>query len=216
MTGPKNVTPEQSVWKWNVHAPWEHFSSMVRSDAEARESRSEFHRNHHVRTALYFAIGSLEALLNRMMRAKMQAEGADEATIIDKAKKKIRFFDKVKTWPAEITGTNFILPGNLLKALAEFNELRGKVTHDKKKDHSLYCELDTLVLKGTLVPTIAEAMANLMIANGEEYQYWLHGWNIIGMNGNPEWPICDNNPQFVYAFRSLGFRTEPVLMDADN
>jgi hypothetical protein len=214
MAGSINLPLQPPVWKWNVHAPWEHFSSMVRSDAEARESRSEFHRNHHVRTALYFAIGSLEALLNRMMRAKMQAEGSDEAAIMDKVRK-AQFFDKAKKWPAEITGSNFILPGHMLEALDEFNKLRGEVTHDKRKDHSLYNELDALVLKATLVSTIAESMANLMIANGEEYQYWLHGWNVVGMNGNPEGPICDNNPQFVHLFRSLGFCTEPILMDAN-
>lgn len=201
-------------FKWNVDATWEHFSSMVRADAEARETRSEFHRNHFVRSALYFAIGSIEALLNRQMRLKSQAEGEPEPKIYDTIRNGGSFFEKAKKWPAKIAGAEVELPGKILEALREFNRLRGEVTHDKRRDHSLYLELDALMMRRTLVPAIAEYIARFMIATNQSYPYWLHGWNFVGMNGNPEWPICDNNAQFVHAFRSLGFRTEPVLLDA--
>jgi hypothetical protein len=209
-------SPSELHFKWNVDATWEHFSSMVRSEAEARESRSEVHQNHYIRSALYFAIGSIEALLNRQMRQKMKADGADEDMIYETVRKGGSFAEKAKRWPTLIAGSPVDLPGKLLDALAEFNRLRGEVTHEKRRDHSLYLELDTVLLNRRLVPTIAEYIARFMIAKGDSYPYWVHGWNFIGLNGNPEWPMIDNNVQFVYAFQSLGFRTEPPLMDALN
>src|ERR1700693_6173 len=132
-----------TVFRWNVNPPWEHFSSLVRESAAAVTARSDFHRFHHLRAALYFAIGSVEAFLNQEMRKRLKSEGADERKIRNRLRN-TAFKEKTEEWPAELSGGSRLVPSDLLEALGDMNSLRGEITHDKGKDHATYARLDEL------------------------------------------------------------------------
>lgn len=196
-------------YRWNVHPPWEHFSSLVREATSVREARSEIHRYHHMRASLYFAIGSIEAFLNDRMRVKMTAEGADEDEILKIMWKP--FPTKARAWPEQLAGRTVTLPERLVEELASFNSMRSEITHAKAKDHSIYVRMDG-VSAAALVKTTAEYIVRVLEAQGRTYYYWLHGWNLIGMNGNFNWPIVDSsNNQFIYALRHMGLNISALM-----
>lgn len=200
-------------YRWNVNPAWEHFSSLVREAAEVKTARSDFHRYHHLRSALYFAIGSIEAFLNQRMREKMKQDGVSEQHILTTLKG-TRFQKKAREWPSQLVGKQVALPTQLLELLVEYNSLRGEVTHAKAEDHSIYLELDRLALFPEALQTAtAEYFVRVLVAMGRPYWYWLHGCNFIGMNGSVHWPTLSNNQQFMMALRHIGFNVPHILAD---
>lgn len=203
------MDPIPGVFRWNVNPTWEHFSSLVREASEASEAPSEFHRNHHLRSALYFAIGAIEALLNREMRKHLVQTGVSEDAILSKLKK-TAFREKATSWP-DLLCEKAYFPEGLLEALIEYNSLRGEVTHEKAKDHALYARLDT-VEPQQLVRTTRDYFVGFYEAAGRSYDYWLHGWNFIGEGGDPRRPCLFGNQQFVIRLRHMGLDGPSTLV----
>lgn len=203
-----------SHYRWNVDPTWENFCGLVREAAEVRDARSPVHKHHHLRAALYFSIGSIEAFLNQTMRQKMHAEGAAEDAILTFLKKS-RWARKATHWPSELVGAPVKLPEDLLNTLVDFNDLRGEITHAKAKDHSIYLELDRLMMNPDMLRlATAEYFVRLLAALGRPYPFFLHGWIFIGMGGDPHSPIVDlHNQQFMMALRHMGFNVPHVLVD---
>lgn len=189
---------------------------MVRELSDVRDARSEVHAQHHVRAALYFGIGSVEAFLNEQMRTKMSGDGSSEEQIFT-ALRRTRWNDKLKSWPTNLAGRS--LPASTIDAVKDLSDLRGEVTHPKAKDHSIYLRLDELLLTpDEMRLRIAEYMVRLLSSMGKPYPFYLHGRVFVGMGGDWNRPIVDtDNQQFMFALANLGFRVPagPIVeMDA--
>lgn len=200
-------------FRWNANPPWNHFSSLVREAAEAKSAPSEFHRHHHLRAALYFGIGTIEAFLNQEMRGQLKATGAPDGEILTKLKRTY-FPEKAKTWPAELAGaagSGVQLPPGILERLLELNTLRGEITHDKAKDHAVYVELEK-VQPEDVVSVVSEYVVRVREVEKRPYWYWLLAWNFVGMNGSVHWPFLSSNQQFMMALRHIGFDVPSVLV----
>lgn len=208
------MTNGTSHYRWNVNPAWEHFCGMTREIAEAKEARSDIHKQHHLRAALYFGVGSIEAFLNEQMRAKLHREGAPEEQIFATLRK-TRWLEKLKRWPAELSGISTAVADQLIEKVQDLSDLRGEVTHPKAKDHSIYLELDRIMLTpDTIRLIVAEYIVRTLAACGRPYPFYLHGRVFIGMNGSAHWPIVDtHNQQFMMALRHIGFNVPHVIVD---
>jgi len=204
-------------YRWNVNATWEHFCGMTREIADVKEARSDVHKQHHLRSVLYFAIGSIEAFLNEQMRSKLQVEGKSEDEIFTTLRK-TRWVEKSKKWPSELSSTAAPVPESVIQSVEDLSDLRGEVTHPKARDHSIYLELDRIMLAPESVRlTIAEYIVRTLTALGKPYPFYLHGRVFIGMNGSAHWPIVDtHNQQFMMALRHIGFKVPHVLVNEMN
>src|SRR4051812_16041800 len=111
-------------YRWNVNPTWEHYCGMVREVNEAIDAKSTVHRQHHMRAALYFGIGSIEAFLNEQMRGKLQGENVPEESIFATLRK-TAWTQKLKDWPKELTASNDAIPAALLASVRELSDLRG-------------------------------------------------------------------------------------------
>jgi hypothetical protein len=86
-----------------------------------------------------------------------------------------------------------------------YQETRNEITHPKRRDHSIYVELDQADPDG-LVDAIARAIVTLCEARGVPFPYWVLGWNYVGLNNNPAHPLQSNNLNgFVWSFRGMGY-----------
>lgn len=208
------MSGQEPHYRWNVNPTWEHFCGLTREVAETKESRSDIHRHHHLRAALYFAIGSIEAFLNEEMRAKLQRDQVPEPEIYARLRHS-QWKKKAGGWPAELANCPVELPEALLETLAEFNALRGEITHAKALDHAIYLELDRLALTPDLLRvTTAEYMVRTLAAMQRPYPFYLHGWVFVGMGGDAHHPIVDtHNQQFMMALRHIGLSVPHVLVD---
>jgi hypothetical protein len=208
------MTSESGHYRWNVNPTWEHFCGLVREIAAAKEARSDVHKQHHLRAALYFGVGSIEAFLNEQMRLKLQRDGASEEQIFATLRK-TRWSDKLKKWPSGLSGVPVAVPENVIASVEDFSELRGEITHPKSKDHTVYLELDRVMLAPDAVRlTIAEYIVRTLTALGKPYPFYLHGRVFIGMNGSAHWPIVEtHNQQFMMALRHIGFNVPHALVD---
>lgn len=198
-------------WRWNVNPTWEHYSSLCQEAQEAISARNDFLKYHHVKACLYFGVGALESYLNEAMRKLMNFHGVEEAEILNKLRKSY-FKDKINKWPAELANKSIDIPSDVIDIIRNIGELRGEVTHAKGADHTIYKLLDNVnVLSIPII--IAEYIIRIVEAKGETFPYWLLGWNIIGMNNIDDWPSLDNNPQFMYSLRALGFNVPGFIAD---
>jgi hypothetical protein len=186
---------------------------MVREVNEAIDAKSTIHRQHHMRAALYFGIGSIEAFLNEQMRGRLQSENVPEENIFATLRK-TAWARKLKDWPKELTGSNDAIPVVLLGSVRGLSDLRGEVTHPKTKDHSPYLKLDTLMLSPNKLRLItAEYVVRVLAALGKPYPFYLHGRVFTGMGGNAQWPIVDtHNRQFMMALRHIGFNVPHFIV----
>lgn len=202
---------QEEHWRWNADVTWENFSSLAREAAASCEASSPFHRHHHVKASLYFAVGTLESFLNRAMREHMSQKSADETEVMQKLRG-TSFRRKLKDWAPIITGVTIETPASLIEAIETFSALRDEATHPKRRDHSFHRELDS-----TNIDQVQDAVARFIVMvhenRGSSFPYWLLGWNFIGMNGDVLRPALLNNQQFMHALAHMGFEVPTFLAE---
>lgn len=189
------------VGGWNQNPTWEYFRSLVQATTEGLAAPNRTVRLQHIKSALSAAIGSIESFMNTTMHGHLKDQGSDPAAIQDRIRKGM-FAEKVKKWPAELTGVKIKPPNKTLEAIFTWQKLRDEVTHPKV-DHSLYDQLAAVELQA-MRPIVAEFIVRLLEARSEIYPYWLLGWNFTTGPEHNE-PFLINNQQFLSAMSSLGF-----------
>ncbi|MDO9632560.1 MAG: hypothetical protein Q7I92_11730, partial [Humidesulfovibrio sp.] len=186
---------------------WHYHSSMVYAAHCARNAKSGFEKYHNVRSCVYFAIGVLESVLNSEMRSHLTLDGVSESKIKDRMFK-TNLQGKIKTWPKELFGTYQQFRDDVCGTISDIQAIRNEVTHPKRRDHSIYSQLDALAcIIETVVGHVSIAVVQIAEWKNVPFDYWLTGWNYVGMSGNFTEPSIGNNGNdFVYSLKALGFR----------
>lgn len=193
---------EKGVWRWNVNDTWQSFSSMYQEAFLANQATSDFERYHHLSACLLFGGCAIESFLNESMRKKLESDNADEKAIFDK----IRYTSikkKLEEWPTIICDA--LIDDAVQEVILNYLNLRNEVTHRKRKDHSLYAELDQ-ASPAIVVEAVQKAYLSLFAARKEAFPYWLLGWNYVGFNGDKTHPCLLNNQQLLHSLRIMGFK----------
>lgn len=201
---------EKEVWRWGVDDVWQSYSSMYQEATSASRSQNHIERYHHFSAALLFGGCAVEAFLNAKMRSYYKCELIDEEAIV----KRLRYTalrEKLERWPAEF-GSDPIAEKDI-NCIGDFLDLRNEVTHRKRKDHSLYKELDDANIF-IFIDALQRAMVTVYSGLRESFPYWLLGWNYIGMNGDETYPCLLNNQQFKHSLNRFGFRVPAYDADA--
>jgi hypothetical protein len=200
---PPSLSRDRSARRWVEPKPDLGAVFCVGSGYDGRNHcpEPETVRHHHVKAALYSAIGSIESFLNTTLYGDLKAQGVDAEAIREQIRKP-SFAVKVKKWPTELAGTKVVTSDETLAAIFAWQKLRDEVTHPKI-DHSLYDELAAVKLD-PIRPTIAEFIVRVLQARNEIYPYWLLGWNFITGPEHDE-PKLISNQQFIFGLGDLGF-----------
>jgi hypothetical protein len=175
---------------------------MYRESISAAETRTEMHRFHHLTAALYFGIASLEAFLNRQMRSHLSPDLGDEA-IYRKLRAPIIFVKKLHEWPKEILSSPLVIDENTRELLRLFNEIRGDLTHPKTSGRDIYERLDA-VNAADIHMAVATYIVSFLAARGEDFRYWLFGWNYQNPGSRTQEIAIINNQQFLFSLSHLG------------
>lgn len=189
------------VWRWNVDDVWQSYSSMFQEACLTRHSKNDIERYHHLSASLLFGGCSLEAFFNAKMRAYCKFQDTEEHEIL----KRLRYTvlrEKLEKWPLEFCGT--AIPSEDIDCITGFLDLRNEVTHRKRKDHSLYKELDSANVD-IFVRALQRVMVTVYSGLGEAFPYWLLGWNYVGMNFDETYPCLMSNQQFRFSLKRFGF-----------
>lgn len=187
---------------WSINPVWQNFSSLCREVSETHASKNEISRYHHLTSALYFAVATVESFLNQQMRLSLTKSKTEEE--IYEILRKARFPVKLKTWPEEILGCKTEISEKLLLEILEFNDIRGNLTHPKTTGHDLYGlleSLDPLSVKRA----VAEYCIRFLERKGEPFPYWYIGWNYFNPRPNTQEIWMFNNQQFLHSLAYLGF-----------
>jgi hypothetical protein len=140
-----------------------------------------------------------------MMREKLSQDGTNEEGILKKLRK-VNLEEKIKNWPSEICDNPLQTPDHIIKTFKIFQGVRNEVTHAKKRDHSIYSDLDQMQPE-LIVDAVARLIITTLSAKARPFPYWLLGWNYVGFNGNPTHPFEGNNLNgFVHSLRNLGIQ----------
>jgi len=110
---------------------------------------------------------------------------------------------KMKKWPSKICGVT--IEAKDIEIISAFLDLRNEVTHRKRKDHSLYKELDEAT-PANFVEALQDAFVAVYCGLDDSFPYWILGWNFVGMNGDETHPCLSNNQQFKHALTHMGFK----------
>jgi len=166
-------------------------------------ANNDFIRYHHLRSCIYFAVGTIESLMNQEMHYHLTQQGEIEENIQGQLRKPI--MKKIKDWPAIMYGRPVALPAEIVTVFDEFREIRNEITHPKLRDHAIYYVLDQSNIS-RLVDTVATALVTIYEAKSKPFPYWVLGWNYVGMNGNPAFPMELNNLNgFVHSLKAMGY-----------
>ncbi|MGH7955145.1 MAG: hypothetical protein ACREOZ_04210, partial [Gloeomargaritales cyanobacterium] len=187
---------------WLIYPTWQNFSSLFRETTIAAEEKTEFLRYHHLTAALYFAISSIESLLNEKYRVRLEFERRSEEEIV-LILRKHRFAEKFSQWPTLICGKEVRVSNDLKTILTDFNEIRGHLTHPKTRGHEIYAKLEK-VNGQQLLEAVAEYAITVFSGLGESYPYWLFGWNYLNPDRNGDDPSRINNQQFLHSLEYFG------------
>jgi len=190
-------------WRWSANPLWENYSSLCQEAYLATQGHNLFIRNHHLKAALYFGIGSIESFLNETMRREMTSCGATEDEIYN-ALRKPGFAEKLKKWPARLAKQDVSISTDFKELVTYYQDIRNEITHPKRKDHSLYKELDEIKIE-EFPALVAEFIIKVIESRKEIFQYWLLGWNQLGMNGDFTYAFLSNNYEFVKLLRIFGY-----------
>jgi hypothetical protein len=204
---------------WIINPSWQNYSSMIREATAACDARTGFERAHHLTAALYFGIASLEAFINQKTRAFLEPTH-DAKAIYDvirggslRAKGKDQtLLSKLKHWPAVLTGKSPVLQTETWDRIAQFNGLRGDLTHIKTTGHDVYSLLDTIA-PDTVIDAVAEYIAQYHASAGTRFPYWLWGWNYLNpqVNGYEIMPV--NAQQFVFSMQAMGYDVPAAMVE---
>lgn len=171
----------------------------------AAEQQSEFTAYSYRRACLYFAVAALESCLNQARRAYLEAAGKSEEEVYKDLRRK-RFEDKQK-WPEEMYGKSI----SVGKALSNAYNVRNEVTHPKRRDHSIYEDLDAIDLP-TVVDDLSTYIVSIKQAARTPFPYWLLGWNYVVVMGKDVQVLELNNMNcFYYSLRNMGVVTSRHL-----
>lgn len=189
------------IWRWNVDDVWQSYSSMLQESFFAENAAYDITRYHHLTACLLFGGCAVESFMNTSRRRFLEGKGLDTKTI----HQELRYTSlrkKMEEWPYEICKVKF--EPNDLESISGFLDLRNEVTHRKRRDHSLYKELDE-----SKPSFFVQAVQNVFVAVytglNNSFPYWLLGWNFVGMNGDEAHPCLINNQQFKHALAHMGF-----------
>lgn len=192
-------------WRWNSNITWHYFSSMYYETHCAANANNDFTKYHHRRSALYYAVGTIESYLNSERRKFLEAANTDENKI-QKELKDTRLPEKRKKWPEEMYGANFHLDDSITQIFEKYSKDRNEITHPKNRDHSIYAELDNMD-DIALRESVAKSLVSLHSAKNTPFPYWALGWNYVGMNGNPAYPFEGNiHNGFLPSLQAMGYR----------
>jgi len=161
---------------WIIEPVWQNYSSMYREAITAKEAKTGMELSHHLTSSLYFAISALEAFLNRKMRKHLSATH-EEKKIYDRLRKG-KITDKLKNWPEELLGKPLTLRSGTMDTIGFFNDVRGDLTHPKTTGHHTYKTLEQ-VDADSVIDVVAEYIAQYHQACGDQFHYWLWGWNYL-------------------------------------
>ena len=129
---------DKEIWRWNVDDVWQTYSSMFQEMSHTDESTNDFQKYHHLSATLLFGGCAIESFLNSKLRIHLK-----DKTNEDSIFKRLRYTslnDKLKKWPTEICKHD--IAEKVQETITSHLDLRHEVTHRKRKDHSLYAELD--------------------------------------------------------------------------
>ncbi len=196
---------------WIVAPVWQNYSSMYREAITAKEATTGMERSHHLTSSLYFAISALEAFLNQKMR-KHLSKTHDEKQIYDRLRRG-KITDKLKKWPDELLGKPLDLRPDTMGMISLFNDVRGDLTHPKTTGHQTYRTLEQ-VDPDSVIDVVAEYIAQYHHARGDQFHYWLWGWNYINPTQNQHEIMIINEQQFVHSMRALGFNVDSMSPSA--
>jgi hypothetical protein len=181
---------------------WQNYSSMYREAVTAQEAKTGMELSHHLTSSLYFAISALEAFLNSQMRKHLSATHT-EKDIYDRLRRG-KIVEKLKKWPEELLGKPMKLRNGTMDTISLFNDVRGDLTHPKTEGHSTYKTLEQVDPK-SVIDVVAEYIAQYHEARGDQFHYWLWGWNYLNPRPDLHEIILLNSQQFFHSMRALGF-----------
>ena len=193
---------EVPLHEWNRFAPWELFCSAFRAQREAEAARSPLERLHHNRAMLLFAFAYLEALLNYAVSRVSKGEDVSEFV------RKKKLIDKLKR-VGERT-RRMIRRDELDKVIKEYQYLRNEIVHPKRNDQQPQFHVQH-INPSNFISLLQKFSLGIFAALGEEFPYWLTGWNYTGFNGN--WSdlfLSNNGNGFAYSLMYMGFRFRPL------
>ncbi len=204
---------DREVWRWNVDSVWHSFCSMQYEACQAKAANNEFMRYHHVRSCILHAVNVVEALLNKEMRRHMESAKISEREI-QKRLRSTSLDVKRDTWPSEICGRTVTFRPEVVEIFKAYRDIRDELTHPKRRDHSIYVELDR-AQPDALVDAIARAIVTICEGRGVPFPYWVLGWNYVGLDNNMAHPCLGNNMNgFYWSLRGLGFVIAKDVQDA--
>jgi hypothetical protein len=189
------------VWRWNVDDVWQSYSSMYQEAALAGTATNDIARYHHLSASLLFGGCAIEAFLNAHMRAYCEGKGQGESETL----KKLRYTplrEKLDGWP-QVLGDAEIEP-DYKNTITTFLDLRNEVTHRRRRDHSLYVELDEARII-QFVTALQRTLVSVYVGMRKVFPYWIFGWNYVGFNGDESFPCLLNNQQFQWSLSRIGF-----------
>lgn len=189
------------VWRWNVDDIWQSYSSMYQEMQAAGDAINDIARYHHVTACLLFGGCAIEAFLNTQLRRSLEKGETPEKKIFQRLRY-TALREKLEGWPMEIAG--IAVADKDTQTILEFLDLRNEATHRKRRDHSLYKELDEADPERFL-EALQRAFVVIYEALGTSFPYWILGWNFVGMNNDETHPCLTNNGQFKHALRHMGF-----------
>lgn len=193
---------QEEVWRWNVDDVWQTFSSTYQEMAFALAANNSVASYHHLSASLLFGGCVVESFLNKQLRMRLEAEGVDEKKIFRRLRH-TSLHEKMEKWPDELHQVT--LPSEDIETIGQFLDLRNEVTHRKRRDHSLYTELDEAD-PAIFVKSVQRVLVVVYEGADRCFPYWLLGWNYVGMNGDEAHPALINNQQFKYSLNAMGFR----------
>lgn len=196
------MSSENGVWRWNVDDIWQSYSSMFQESFLSEKAAYDITRYHHLTASLLFGGCAIESFMNTNRRKFLEENEADDKKI----HRELRYTPlrkKMEDWPHEICGVKF--ETNDIEIISEFLDLRNEVTHRKRRDHSLYKELDE-ASPSIFLQAVQNAFVKFYSGQETSFPYWLLGWNFVGMNGDEAHPCLINNQQFKHALQHMGFK----------
>ncbi|MDR6212962.1 hypothetical protein [Paracidovorax wautersii] len=187
---------------WSANPVWQNFSSLVREAHSAEVAPTTMERSHHLTAALYFGIATLEAFLNRVMRAHLAASKSEH--VILEVLRKGRFLAKLDKWPLEIIGIRPAFPQQQRDLIGLCNDVRGNLTHPKTLGYDIYKQLLT-VRPDELVDAVATYIVTFHAAQRTRFPYWIFGWNYLNPSPRTHEIFLIHDQQFSFSLRALGF-----------
>lgn len=195
----------QKIWLWDADITWHYHASMVYANYLSKNLKSKFERYYYARSCIFFAIGALEAELNKEMRKFLLKSDSSEEDIIG-MQRKTSFADKVKKWPRKFYGRGSGFRDDVMEAIKHVQVIRNEVTHPKREDHSIFADLDGLNLD-VVADKFSVALVQISEWNKIPFNYWVTGWNYVNGSGKlTEVILCNNGNSFVYSLSAMGFR----------